>query len=84
MSTASQRQAVLDTIVALADQIARTSPECSDLAMQIVKLVHELGAEADRTLLKYTIDEETTDTDVSDALVQATADAVMRAVRTDP
>ncbi len=84
MSTASQRQAVLDTIVALADQIARTSPECADQAMQIVKLVHELGAEADRTLIKDTIDVETADTDVSDARVQTTADAVMKAVRTDP
>ena len=84
MSTASQRQAVLDTIAALADQIARTSPECADQAMQIVKLVHELGSEPDRTLIKDAIDMETADTDVSDARVQTTADAVMRAVRTDP
>ena len=83
MSTASQRQGVLDTIVTLADQIARTSPECADQAMQIVKLVHELGPEPDRTLIKDTIDMETADTDVSDARVQTTADAVMRAVRTD-
>jgi hypothetical protein len=84
MSTASERQTVLDTVVMLADQIARTSPECAEPAMQIVKLVNELGPEPDRTLIKDTIDLETADTDLSDARVQTTAEAVMRAVRTDP
>jgi hypothetical protein len=84
MSTASERQTVLDTVVMLADQIARTSPECAEPAMQIVKLVNELGPEPDRALIKDTIDLETADTDLSDARVQTTAEAVMRAVRTDP
>ena len=84
MPAASQRQDVLDTIVMLADQIARTSPECAEQAMQIVKLIHELGPEPDRDLIKDTLDVETADTDLSDARVQTTADAVMRAVRTDP
>jgi hypothetical protein len=84
MPTASQRQSVLETVVTLADQIARTSPECADRAMQIVKLVQELGSEPDASLIKDTIDMETADTDLSDARVQTTADAVMRAVRTDP
>jgi hypothetical protein len=83
MSTASERQTVLDTVVMLADQIARTSPECAEPAMQIVKLVNELGPEPDRALIKDTIDLETADTDLSDARVQTTAEAVMRAVRTD-
>jgi hypothetical protein len=84
MSTGSQRQAVLDTVVMLADQIARTSPECAEPAMQIVKLLQELGPEPDPGLVRDTIDLETADTDLSDARVQTTADAVMRAVRTDP
>ena len=84
MSTASQRQSVLDTVVMLADQIARTSPESAEQAMQIVKLVNELGPEPDRNLIKDAIDLETADTDLSDARIQTPADAVMRAVRTDP
>ncbi len=84
MSTASQRQSVLDTVVLLADQIARTSPESAEQAMQIVKLVNELGPEPDRNLIKDAIDLETADTDLSDARIHTTADAVMRAVRTDP
>ena len=83
MATSSQHQAVLDTVVMLADQIARTSPECADPAMQIVKLVQELAPTPDRDLIKDTIDMETADADVSDARVQAATDAVMRAVRTE-
>ena len=80
----SQHQAVLDTIVMLADQIARTAPDCADQAMQIVKLVQELAPEPDRNLIKDAIEVETADTDLSDARIQTTADAVMKAVRTEP
>ena len=84
MPTAAQHQAVLDTVVMLAEQIARTAPQCADQAMQIVKLVHELGPAPDRGLIQDALDAETADTDVSDARVQTTTDAVMRAVRSDP
>jgi hypothetical protein len=83
MPAASDRQTVLDAVVMLAEQIARTSPESADQAMQIVQLVHELGPEPDQGLVKDVIDVETADTDLSDARVQTTADAVMRAVRAD-
>jgi hypothetical protein len=84
MTTPSQHQAVLDSIVMLADQIARTAPECAEQAMQIAKLAHELGPAPDRDLVKDAIDIETADSDVSDARVEATADAIMRVVRADP
>ena len=84
MPAASDRQAVLDAVAMLADQIARTSPESADQAMQVVKLVHELGSEPDRALVKDTIEVETADTDLSDARIETTADAVMKAVRADP
>lgn len=84
MPAASQQQAVLDTIVMLAEQIARTSPECAEQAMQIAKLVNDLGRQPDRDLIRDKIELETADTDLSDARVESTADAVMRAVRSDP
>ena len=84
MPSSSQHQAVLDTVVMLAEQIARAAPECADQAMQIVKLVNSLGQEPDPSLIRDTIEVETADTDLSDARVQTTADAVMRAVRADP
>ena len=46
--------------------------------------VHELGPAPDRALVQDTLEAETADTDVSDARVQTTTDAVMRAVRSDP
>jgi hypothetical protein len=84
MATAARHQDVLDTVVMLADQIARAAPECADQAMQIIKLVHELGPAPDRSLVQDTLAVETADTDVSDAKVQTTTEAVMRAVRSDP
>jgi hypothetical protein len=84
MATPAQQQTVLDSVVMLADQIARAAPECADQAMQIVKLVQELGPAPDRALVQDAIDLETADTDLSDARVQTTTDAVMRAVRSDP
>jgi hypothetical protein len=83
MPAASNDQDVLDTVVMLAEQIARTSPESAEPAMQIVRLVHELAAKPDRAEIKDAIEVETADTDLSDARVQMTTDAVMRAVRTD-
>lgn len=84
MPAASEHQDVLDTIVMLAERISRTSPESAEHAMQIVKLVHELSPAPDRALIKDTIDLETADSDLSDARIQSTADAVMRAVKSDP
>ena len=84
MPSASQRQSVIETVVMLAEQIARSSPESADQAMQIVKLVHELGPEPDRDMIRDTLEAETADTDLSDARVQTTADAVMRAVKANP
>ncbi len=84
MPTAAQHQAAFDTIVMLAEQIARTAPECADQAMQIVKLVQELGPGPDRSLVQDALAVETADSDMSDARVQTATDAVMRAVRRDP
>ena len=83
-AAASQHQTVLDTVAMLADQIARTSPECAEQAMQIVKLVHELDAGPDRDLIKDALDLETVDTDLSESRAQTTADALLRAARTAP
>ena len=81
MAKAAHHQAVLDTVAMLADQIARAAPECADQAMQIVKLFQELNPMPDRALIEDTLSVETADTDVSEARVQATTDAVMQAVK---
>jgi hypothetical protein len=83
MASPSHHQSVLDTVVMLADQIARAAPECADAAMQIVKLVQELAPSPDRDLIKDAIEAEMADTDLSDASLQTTTDAVVRAVRAE-
>ena len=83
MASPSQHQSVLDAVVMLADQIARAAPECADAAMQIVKLVQELAPAPDRDLIRDTLEAETADSDLSDAQLQTTTDAVVRAVRAE-
>jgi hypothetical protein len=51
--------------------------------MQIVKLVQELAPSPDRDLIKDVIEAETVGTDLSDASLQTTTDAVVRAVRAE-
>jgi hypothetical protein len=80
----AQKQPAIDTIVMLAEQIAQTAPECATQAMRIIELVNELGSEPDQAMIKDAIDAETADTELSDARVRTTAEAVARAVRTEP
>ncbi|TNC15047.1 hypothetical protein FF100_05635 [Methylobacterium terricola] len=39
MTTSAEWQRTLDAVVALAEDIARLSPDCADRAMQIVRLI---------------------------------------------
>ncbi len=80
--TAHQNNALLETIVSLAEEIARTSPECAHKAVKIVELVGELDARIpDRAAMEDALEAETADSDLSDARLRATTDAVLRAAR---
>lgn len=72
---------IVDTIRALAQDIARASPESADKAMRIVELVQDLGGSADRASIRDVIEAETLDSDLSDGKVQTTTDAVVKALR---
>jgi hypothetical protein len=78
-----EKQPTIDTIVMLAEQIAHTAPECAIQAMRIIELVNELGSEPDRAMIRDAIEAETADSDLSNARVQTTAEAVARAIRTE-
>jgi hypothetical protein len=84
MPDQTQHQAVVETITMLAEQIARSAPECADSAMKIVELARELGPGPDRETIKDTLDAATADTDVSDARIETTVDAVAKAARDEP
>ncbi len=79
---AHQNSALLETIVSLAEEIARASPDCADKAVKIVELVGELDAKAlDRGAMEDALAVETADSDLSDVRLRSTADAVLRAAR---
>ena len=81
MTSGSQRQTLLETIVMLAEEIGRASPESADKAMRIVKLVRELDAAPDQATIQDAIETETLDSDLSDTQVHNTATAVVKALR---
>lgn len=73
---------LLDTIARLAEEIARASPECADKARQIGALAAEIGAaDIDGATIRDTIETETVGSDLTDAQIGRTADAVVKAVR---
>jgi hypothetical protein len=79
---AHQNSAILETIVGLAEEIARTNPDCAHKAVKIVELVGELDArDLDRTAMEDALAAETADTDLSDLRLRSTADAVLKAAR---
>jgi hypothetical protein len=76
-------QLVFDTIVQLADDIARTSPESADKATRIVGLLRELNPQTvDPATIADAIDAQSAP-DLSDSGVSNAASAVLNTLR-DP
>jgi hypothetical protein len=78
--TRANDQAAIDAIVALAEEIARTSPECADKAMQILDLARTLDSRPDQAAIEDAI-EAGTDGDLSDTRVRSASSAVVRSIR---
>jgi hypothetical protein len=74
---------VADTIIDLANCIARAAPECADKAMQIADLAREFDRIPDRGAVQDAIEASLVDTDASEPRIQMTASAVVSAVN-DP
>ncbi len=71
---------VSDTIVDLATDIARSSPECAEKAMQIADLAREFDRLPDRSAVQDALETNLVDTELSDPRIQTTTSAVMDAV----
>jgi hypothetical protein len=75
-------ESMLDTIGTLALQIAQSCPDCADPASRIAALALEIrGVALDRGAVRDAVEAETVDSDVSDAQVGATVEAVVRTAR---
>jgi hypothetical protein len=50
--TLADRVSQVDTIIALAEEIARVAPECTNKALSIIEFARELGDRPDRTMIE--------------------------------
>ena len=73
-------QATIDAISGLAEEIARTSPECADKAMQILDLVKGLERSPDLAAIEDAIDAGT-DGGLTDTEVRSASREVARTMR---
>jgi hypothetical protein len=76
--------AMLETIGALALQIAQSCPDCAEPAMRIVDLAKQVhGGGLDRGAIRDAVETTTLDSDLSDTQVGATVEAVAKISRND-
>lgn len=69
-----------DTIVDLASDIARASPDCAEKAMQIADLAREFHRMPDRAAVQDALELNLVDTEISDPRIQTATSAVIEAV----
>lgn len=72
---------ITDTIARLAEEIARSSPDCADKAMQIAALVRDLDQLPDREAVQDALEMELVDTDLSEPKIHTMTSAVLSAIR---
>jgi hypothetical protein len=72
---------IVETIVRLAEEIGRASPESAAKAMQIAELARELDAAPDQATVQDALDAQMLDNDLSDVNTQNAASAVVRALK---
>ena len=81
MPLPSNSQSTIDTIVDLAERIARSAPDCAPIAMQIIDLARDLGGQPDQGLIQDALDAEISADTFSDVETQNAASAVAKAHR---
>jgi hypothetical protein len=75
------KPSVIDAIVALAEEIGRSAPECADKAMQIADLARSLAEAPDRAAIQDAVEADSLDNGFSDVSARRTASAVARALK---
>ena len=75
--------ALLDTIAALAMEIAQQCPDAADRAKQIAMLAGEVrtGSDLDRGAVQDALEATLEESDISDGHVRTTTEAVVKAVK---
>jgi len=78
--TSATNQTILDTIIALAEEIGRSSPEAAPQAMRIVDLVQSLSSGPDQNTIQDVLDSQAGEDQLSDVSSRRAAAAVVRAI----
>jgi hypothetical protein len=84
VAQAPSEEDLLDAIMTLALEIARTSPDVTDKALRIADLVGELRilcVQPDRSLVHDILEQEAVDSDWSDGDVERTTEAIVKGLR---
>ena len=79
--TSAKNQPILDSIRHLAEEMARSSPDCASRAMQIVDLVRSLESEPDEGTVQDALSAEIDDGSFSDVSTRNAAAAVVKALK---
>ncbi len=77
----AKNQSILDSIVQLAEEIGRLSPECAGRATQIVDLVRTLEDDPDQGTVQDALDSQMGEEDLSDISTRNAAATVVKALK---
>lgn len=70
----------VDTIIALAQEIAQVAPECADKALKIIDAARELGEPPDRAMIEDAIESKLIDSELSEPQLQTVTSAVVGSI----
>ena len=73
---------IVETVISLAEEIARSAPECATKAMQIIDLMQGLDAVPDRETIEDAIETSLNDGELSEPQVRTMTSAIVNAVKT--
>jgi hypothetical protein len=71
----------VETIIALAEEIAQVAPDCADRALKIIEFARELGDQPDRATVEDAIESHLIDSELSEPQLQTVTSAVVGSIR---
>jgi hypothetical protein len=73
----------VDTIIALAQEIAQVAPECAGKALKIIDAARELGERPDRAMIEDAIESKLIDSELSEPQLQSVTSAVVGSINSN-
>jgi hypothetical protein len=67
----------VETIIALAEEIAQVAPDCAHRALKIIEFARELGDQPDRATIEDAVESQLIDSELSEPQLQTITSAVV-------